>query len=355
MSANELREILLRMISTTGPISVADYMDICMMHPRLGYYCCREPLGTRGDFITSPEISQMFGELLGLCVARSWMDQGSPSRFVLAELGPGRGTMMADMIRATRHVSGFHESMRLVLIERSEQLRQVQQERLAGSSPIFSEDIHILPEGPLFIVANEFFDALPIRQFVRTAGRWEELRVGQRDGKLVIGRANPTDMTGPAEQSRPYDEGLIKEVRRSAEPYIDEISTRIATEGGLAILIDYGGWQLEGSSLQAVHRHARVDFLFEPGKADLTSLVDFAELADYTRGRVAMRLACQGPFLEHLGIKQRLSALVRGLDKEAATEQRGAYRRLTHREEMGETFKVLGLWPMDASLPPGFA
>ena len=172
-----LRDILEARIAATGPITLAEYMAECLLHPTLGYYTTRDPFGVAGDFTTAPEISQMFGELLGLCVAQAWLDQGGGA-FVLAELGPGRGTLMADVLRATRGVPGFHGAMRVCLVEASPVLRARQGAVLAGYEVAWFDEVGGLPEGPLFLIANEFFDALPIRQFQREGAGWRERMVG---------------------------------------------------------------------------------------------------------------------------------------------------------------------------------
>ena len=178
-------------IAATGPISLADYMATCLMHPEHGYYATRDPLGERGDFTTAPEISQMFGELTGLCLAQCWLDQGAPAPFVLAELGPGRGTLMADLLRATRGVPGFHEGLRLHLVEGSPVLRDAQARRLADAAPSWHDSADTLPDMPLFLVANEFFDALPIRQFERGADGWHERVVGLATAASRSGSGRP--------------------------------------------------------------------------------------------------------------------------------------------------------------------
>ncbi|MGB3556615.1 MAG: SAM-dependent methyltransferase, partial [Jannaschia sp.] len=181
-----LRDRLLARIRSTGPLTIADYMAECLLHPTLGYYTTRDPLGAEGDFTTSPEISQMFGEVLGLCLAQSWLDQGRPAPFVLAELGPGRGTLMADMMRATRAVPGFGAAAALHLVEASPTLRKVQETSLDGHDPVWHDGVVTLPDAPTFLVANEFLDALPIRQHVRDGAGWRERLVTDADGALTF-------------------------------------------------------------------------------------------------------------------------------------------------------------------------
>ena len=189
-----LADLLIRRIEATGPITVADYMAECLLHPQHGYYSTRDPFGTAGDFTTAPEISQMFGELLGLCLAQAWLDQGAPTRFTLAELGPGRGTLMADVLRATKAVPGFHAAAQVVMVEASPTLRHVQAKTLSRQidhGTRWVQAVGELPDQPLFLLANEFFDALPIQQFQRDGANWRQRMVGLRDGQLAFGLSDP--------------------------------------------------------------------------------------------------------------------------------------------------------------------
>jgi len=182
-----LAKLLVSRISSAGPISVADYMTECLLHPEHGYYASRNPFGAGGDFITAPEVSQMYGEIIGLALARAWVDQGRPTPFVLAELGPGQGTCMADILRATRKVPGFADAARIHLVEASAVLRERQRRTLVAERITWLDSAATLPDAPLFLIANEFFDALPIRQYVRDGSGWRERLVGSRDGRLAFG------------------------------------------------------------------------------------------------------------------------------------------------------------------------
>ncbi len=190
-SMTPLAALLVKRIREGGPITVADYMADCLLHPAHGYYTTRDPFGAAGDFTTAPEISQMFGELVGLALAQAWLDQGAPARFTLAELGPGRGTLMADVLRATRGVPGFHAAAEVVLVEASPVLRGVQRQTLGAHPVAWAEETQALPDQPLFLIANEFFDALPIRQFQRDTDGWRERLVGVQDDRLVLGLSAP--------------------------------------------------------------------------------------------------------------------------------------------------------------------
>ncbi|GAB5437466.1 class I SAM-dependent methyltransferase [Falsiruegeria mediterranea] len=351
-----LKRVLLERIAHSGPMTVADYMQDCLLHPEHGYYAKHEPFGAKGDFITAPEISQMFGELLGLSLAQSWLDQGRPTPFTLAELGPGRGTLMADMLRATRGVSGFLEAAQIVLLEASPRLREVQAKALADFAPKWINDTSELPDRPLFLVANEFFDALPIRQFLRSGTGWSERMIGASDSDdLMFGLGTETPQ--PALEHRLGDtkDGDLVELCEAAPRIIQDIATRIAQHGGAALVIDYGDWRSLGDTLQALQAHAPVDLLDDPGRADLTAHVDFEVIA----GSAAIakcrhsRLTPQGVFLERLGITARAQSLAKELGGAQLDALISAHRRLTHPEEMGNLFKVLGLFPPQATPPPG--
>lgn len=340
-----LARIIAGRIRTTGPISLADYMQICLLHPRHGYYATRDPFGAAGDFTTAPEIHQIFGELCGLALAQAWIDQGRPAPFVLAEPGPGRGTLMADMLRAMRRAPGMVEAAELVLIEASPHLRQLQKQRLTAATHL--DSIEDLPSGPLFLIANEFFDALPVRQYQRGPQGWSERLVGlSAEGGLCMGLGGPVDLPRPG---RPGD---VVEDCPAAPAIVEAIARRIASHGGAAILIDYGGWNGYGDSFQALRRHRPEDPLAHPGEADLTAHVDFAPLAAAAirAGAVVSRPIRQGPWLLSLGAAARAQRLAEAGDATAMV----ALRRLTHADEMGHLFKVMAIWPQGAPPPPGF-
>jgi SAM-dependent MidA family methyltransferase len=347
-----LAQLLARRIAATGPLCVADYMAECLLHPEHGYYSTRDPFGAGGDFTTAPEISQMFGELLGLCLAQAWLDQGAPAPFTLAELGPGRGTLMADLLRATRRVPGFHEGARLRLVEASPTLRARQRETLAGHDVGWCDTAAELPDAPLLLVANEFFDALPIRQFLRDAGGWRERMVAAPEGTLAFALSAPAPL---AELARHGDlpQGTLVETCAPARPVMAEIEARIARHGGAALVIDYGGWGGTGDTLQALRGHAPEDPLASPGAADLTAHVDFRALVEAAPALAHSAMTPQGVFLERLGITARAQALADRLQGAALDSHVAAHRRLTHPAEMGSLFKVVGLHPRATAPPPG--
>ena len=348
-----LARLLAERIRETGPITVADYMAECLLHPVHGYYTTRDPFGTAGDFTTAPEISQMFGELLGLALAQSWLDRGSPTPFTLAELGPGRGTLMADILRATRGVPGFHAAAQVVLVEASPVLRQKQQKTISRGDGLglrWIEAAGDLPEQPLFLVANEFFDALPIHQYQFVKGGWHERLIGLQDGALAFGLAEGPTLPGTMAM-RQHEEGMVIEENRIGRFMMRQVHHRLYHHGGVALVIDYGDWRSRGDTLQALRRHAFDDPLAHPGEADLTAHVDFEPLAENQHHFYTT----QGTFLTRLGIDARAERLAQSLTGERLESHRAAHRRLTHPEEMGSLFKVLAVTSAGAPPPPGFA
>lgn len=352
---NDLRDIILRQIALTGPMPLSDYMSLCLSHPTHGYYMTRDPLGTTGDFTTSPEISQMFGELIGLSLAQSWMDQGCPAPFALVELGPGRGTLMADILRTTAGVPGFKQAVTLHLVETSPTLRAAQADALASTqiTPHWHDDVSTLPMMPLFLVANEFFDALPIRQFVRHGDTWRERVIGVDQDALALGLTDTAALDVLAHRLDDTQDGHLVELCPAIPMIVDQIDARISTHGGVALFIDYGDWRSRGDTFQALQGHAYVDPLADPGAADLTAHVDFEALAQASPTTAHTQLTPQGVFLERLGISQRAQSLAKRLSSAALDSHVQAHRRLTHPDQMGHLFKVLGLFPKGGKPPPG--
>ncbi len=346
-----LAQVLAARIRAHGPMSLADYMAECLLHPAHGYYTTQNPFGTAGDFITAPEISQMFGELLGLCLAQAWVDQGAPDPFTLAELGPGRGTLMADILRATKSVSGFHTAMRVVLVEASPRLRAVQAKALQAIDPLWVGSVQDLPTDPLFLIANEFFDALPIRQFERAGLGWRERMVGLSGDALAFGLGPVVPIAGLEDRVNDTAQGQIVELCPAAPAIMAEIAARMADKGA-ALVIDYGGWLSLGDTFQAVQGHQPVDPFATPGQADLTAHVDFAALTAFARP-LAHVYTTQGALLSALGIAQRSARLAQNLSGAALQSHLTATQRLTARDEMGTLFKVLALFPAHHPAPPG--
>ncbi len=343
-----LADLLKRRIATTGPITLADYMSEALLHPEHGYYTTRDPLGATGDFVTSPEISQMFGEMIGLCLAQAWIDQGRPNG-ILAELGPGRGTLMQDILRATKGVAGFHDALDLHLVEASPVLRAAQSARLPN--PTFHADVSTLPDAPLFLVANEFFDALPVRQFQRDGTGWRERMVGLEGDTLTIGLSAAAPIALLEHRLADTKDGDLVEVCPALPAIMGQIGERIGTRGGAALIIDYGDWRSQGDTLQALRGHQPVDPLDAPGTADLTTHVDFEVITQSAAPARYTRITPQGVFLERLGITQRAQSLAQSMSGDVLESHIAAHRRLTHPSEMGDLFKVVGIYP-DAHTPP---
>ena len=340
-------------IAAMGPVTLAEYMAECLGDPEHGYYTTRDPLGRTGDFTTAPEISQMFGELLGLCLAQAWLDRGAPRPFILAELGPGRGTLMADLLRATKAVPGFHDALSLHLVETSPTLRAAQGATIAH--PLRHHDsIEGLPDEPLFVIANEFFDALPVRQFQRVGDRWRERVVGIVEDRLALGLADPMPPGFLVERLADTADGGIVEVSSVGEATARSLGQRIVDCGGVALILDYGDWRSRGDTFQALRNHEPVDALSAPGTADLTAHVDFEALARAALPARASAMIPQGVLLERLGITPRAQALAQNLSGPALDIHVAAHRRLTHPEEMGTLFKAMALTAPGSPLPPGF-
>lgn len=356
-----LEAILKRMIELDGPIPVDRYMDLCLSHPDAGYYTTRDPFGPAGDFVTAPEISQIFGELIGLWCAQVWTTMGTP-RFNLVELGPGRGTLMDDMLRAAGKLPGFTEAASIVLVETSPALRRRQSATLAARADTIQwfDRFDEVPDGPAIVVANEFLDALPVRQFERTEEGWCERMVGAADdGSLKLGL-----MPSPVPEALlpPHAAGAIPgsiiEISPAVAAVTANVATRLVTSCGAALFIDYGhGRSGIGETLQAVRAHRYADILERPGECDLTAHVDFASVSQTAsdRGAAVHGPVTQGDFLDSLGIRTRAEILKAGapLDRQASID--GDVRRLTAPDEMGEMFKVLALTSSDLPPPPGVA
>jgi NADH dehydrogenase [ubiquinone] 1 alpha subcomplex assembly factor 7 len=335
---SRVREI----IAHEGPITVERYMSLCQTH----YYATRDPLGAAGDFTTAPEISQMFGELIGLWMLEVWHAMGRPPAVRLIELGPGRGTLMADLLRSARLLPEFLAAVTVHLVETSLALRERQRTALAASgAPVEWHDrIEDVPAGPALVVANEFFDALPVRQFVATDRGWCERLVGVDQDSLIFGlRSEPErGLKGPLRL------GDILELPLGSIDLVKTLSRRLGRDTGAALIIDYGYWgPAFGDTLQALKGHAYADPLAEPGEADLTTHVDFQALAQAAREENVLvhGLAIQGDFLEALGIGARAERLKQRATAAQAADIDSALARLTERgpKGMGELFKVLAL------------
>jgi len=347
-----LQSEIKKLIKSSGPMPVWRYMELCLMHPQHGYYVSRDPLGREGDFTTAPEVSQMFGELLGLWAGSVWQTIGSPSVLRLVELGPGRGTMMADALRALRVLPPLYQTLSVHLVEINPVLRDKQKATLSGVRSISWHDhIDEVPEGPSIILANEYFDVLPIHQAVKQTTGWHERVVNlDADGTLVFGAApEPTPrfevLLPPLLRAAPV--GAVFEWRPDSE--IMKIATRVRDQDGAALIIDYGHLRSDaGDTFQAIAGHSFTDPLKAPGEADVTAHVDFQALARAAEdlGARVHGPTTQGDFLKRLGIEQRAATLMAKTPSHEVSEDiSGAVARLTGsgRGGMGSMFKVLGV------------
>lgn len=343
MAKTPIETKVLASIAAKGPICVSDYMALCLTDPEYGYYRHAEAIGRHGDFITAPEITQIFGELIGLWAVQVWRDMGSPTPFQLIELGPGRGVLMADALRAAKAAPDFLSAMTLCLVESSSPMRSRQETALRGHNPLWLDDVGQAPPLPSIIVANEFFDALPIRQFTFENGVWRRRRIDATDGALHF---VPGEQESGLSLPPPERNGAIFEDSPSRNAVIAQFARLAAKNPFAALVIDYGhqgdGW---GDTLQAVSRHGYANVFERPGEADLSAHVDFAALA--RRGAVG-GLTNYGPtpmglFLLRLGMGERLNQLCAMATPQQAEALIAGVRRLTSPMEMGELFRVLAI------------
>jgi SAM-dependent MidA family methyltransferase len=346
--AADLGKAFRRLIRETGPISLAQYMA----ESNARYYTSRDPLGDEADFITAPEVSQMFGELIGLWLTDLWVRMGARKRIHYVELGPGRGTLAGDALRTGTR---YEFDPQIHFVETSPALRKLQRKAFPNAN--FHDDLSTLPDdAPLLIVANEFFDALPIHQLIRSAQGWHERMVGlSDDGKgddfVFVAGTNPMDSIVPRSWNS-ASQGTMIETSAAAAAVMQEIATRLKDQGGAALIIDYGAFELRaGSTLQAIKEHQKVDVFAHPGEADLTAHVDFEMLKDVAEknGADVMGVQMQGEWLRQMGIDVRHEALNRKNPGDANTLKR-QYNRLVDDAQMGTLFKVLGIcgrrWPI---------
>lgn len=353
MSDTPLARKIKLLIEANGPMSVADYMALCLGDPEHGYYATRDPFGVKGDFVTAPEVSQMFGEIVGAWLVHVWRMIGALAPVRLVELGPGRGTLMADILRVAAKAPDFQSAVGVDLVETSPTLRKRQAETLVGAGVeiVWRDSLFDVPQGPFLLVANEFFDALPVRQFVRVEGTWRERAVGfDEAGTLAFG-IGPSVLDGGPDAP----DGSIFEVRPAADAVVAEIARRIATENGAALIVDYGHAETAvGDTLQAVRGHDFADPLAASGEADLTAHVDFAALKQSAakEGAAAHGPLSQGEFLTALGLLERVEKLGTNADAATRASLRAAVERLAGPDAMGTLFKALALTRSGIALPP---
>jgi len=357
-----LQSEIKKLIKSSGPMPVWRYMELCLMHPQHGYYVSRDPLGREGDFITSPEVSQMFGELLGLWAASLWKTLDSPPLLRLIELGPGRGTMMADALRAVRVLPQLYQTLSVHLVEINPVLRKKQQQTLSGIKNVnWHDTIDEVPEGPAIIFANEYFDVLPIHQVVRQQDGWHERMVDlDPTGKQLMFSASPAPiprfdvLLPPLVRAAPV--GAVFEWRPDSE--IMKIAARVRDQDGAALIIDYGHVRSDaGDTFQAIACHSFTDPLKTPGQADVTAHVDFQALARAAEdiGARVHGPVTQGEFLKRLGIETRAVALMAKASHEVSEDISSALKRLTGGGHggMGSMFKVLGVSGQNLDSLPG--
>jgi NADH dehydrogenase [ubiquinone] 1 alpha subcomplex assembly factor 7 len=358
--SEEIADKIARRIRAEGPLTVAAYMAMALHDPGAGYYARRGPIGAAGDFTTAPEISQVFGELIGLWCAERWERIGRPDAVVLAELGPGRGVLMSDLLRAAGTVPEFCRALRVCLVEVSPVLRAEQERRLRQAQPAWVTRVEELPDGPMLMVANEFLDTLPIRQFVRRAGGWSERMVAlDPEDRLVFvdGPESPvTSLLVPGGLSH-CAPGTIVEICPAALALAGALGSRLAQQPGAALFIDYGYFPTApGPTLRALQRHRPVCALAAPGTADLSAHVDFAAFAEAAAaaGAEVYGPVSQGRFLTTLGAGVRLAALsARAVPARRRSLESGV-RRLLDPGEMGDLFKVVALVSPGLPSPAGF-
>jgi NADH dehydrogenase [ubiquinone] 1 alpha subcomplex assembly factor 7 len=328
-----LENIIVEMISTEGPMPLDRYMSLCLGHPQFGYYMSRDPFGAAGDFTTAPEISQVFGELIGVWCVNTWMSLGQPVPFALVELGPGRGTLMADLLRAAKAAPEFVAAVEVHLVEMSPALQKLQREKL-GDRVMWHATVETLPNMPTLFVANEFFDALPVQQFEIRMGKSFERYVGANCGALKMGLVPAPHRTGA--------DGVY-EISLVSKHIAAEVQSRLDACGGAALIVDYGhAQQAAGDTLQAVRAHAYSGIFEQPGEVDITAHVDFAALS-------SSPVITQAKFLKAMGIEMRTEKLAAKLDGQARADFMAASQRLISADQMGELFKVMCMVPKGAS------
>ena len=357
MRATPLERELLRTIAAGGPLALDRYMALCLGHPRHGYYMTREPFGSAGDFVTAPEITQMFGEMIGIWCAHVFELMGSPAAFEVIELGPGRGTLMADVLRSAKVMAGLLPAARVRLVETSPRLREVQVKTLAFWQGELSwhDTVDEIEAGPGIVIANEFFDALPVQQFRRTSGGWRERVVEASDDRLALGW-KPSSPP-PAEQVVESTEGDVVEVCPAGRRLAAQISRRLADHPGAALIVDHGHVRsVAGATLQAVRSHRMVSILDRPGESDLTAHVDFEVLGKALKANGARVWAplTQRDFLLGMGLELRARALKSGANGARAPDFDAAVARISGAAEMGDLFKVIAATSPGLSRPHPF-
>lgn len=352
---NPLETLIRSRITADGPMPVSEYMDLALGHPKYGYYKKGDPFGADGDFTTAPEISQVFGELIGLWAAVTWQQMGSPEKTLIIECGPGRGTLMKDALRAFASIPIFDGTIEIHLIETSETLRAFQADALSAYRVTWHDSIDTIPKGHSILIANEFFDALPVRQLIKELHGWSERCVALSDGELSFEAQSLEEE--PIGMPRNANVGDIYEFCPSAITFVDQIAARLLRHPGAALILDYGYESaMPGDSLQAVRHHAFTDPLRDPGNVDLTAHVDFGALAARAAhtGCSVFGPVSQATFLKTLGIMERTKILLANALPNQAGDLHAATQRLIDPLAMGGLFKVMTISHPGAAAPAGF-
>ncbi len=350
MDSSPLGDLLKSRIRQIGPMDVGEYMALCLGHPQYGYYMTRDPFGAAGDFTTAPEISQMFGEMIGMWCADLWVKLGSPKEFALVELGPGRGTLMDDILRTTKAMPGFHDAKKLYLMEMSPTLQALQNQKLGAYDPVWIGDLARLPTSiPVIIVANEFLDALPVRQLVGNSGAWRERVIGlDQNDTFTFGEkeVDPVLLTHLTPPLRKAEEEGVYEVSPILNHLIKSVDNLLKKQSGVALFLDYGhARSAMGDTLQAVKKHQYTNIFDTPGMCDLTAHVDFENVARIALGDglAVHGPTIQGAFLKELGIDVRAERLKVNASEAQKVDLDSGLKRLIDTDQMGSLFKVLAL------------
>ena len=358
MARTRLEREIAGLIGADGPMPLSRFMGLCLGHPRDGYYMTRDPFGSKGDFITAPEVSQMFGEMIGVWAMSQWQQMGKPSAFHLIELGPGRGTLMMDLLRASRAMPDFRQAARVSLVEMSPLLQSAQKRSLqdAGVDIHWAGHIDEVPEGPSLIIANEFFDALPIMQLQRTEDGFFERAIGlDAQGGLCFGLM-PLGIAPPgfAKHAKPGD---IVELSPASAQYAQAIAQRLIAHDGAGLIIDYGhGQSTIGDTLQAIRAHEKVSVLDRPGESDITAHVDFEALgqAFVGAGVQISDVITQQDLLARLGLHTRAQMLAANASARQRADLVAAVARLAGPQQMGHLFKAMAVYAPGMASPAAF-
>ena len=365
LNTNSLSQILARRIINGGAISVHEFMSEALNHPEHGYYTKSNPIGRSGDFITAPEISQMFGELIGIWCATTWLKIGKPKSFILMELGPGRGTLIVDALRALKKLPEFLKTMELHFVEINPQLKKTQEKLLSDFKITWHKKLSDIPQKPTIFIANEFFDALPIEQFFFRNKKWYRRKVDLAEKKyqsepkftFIEEPSSLSDVDGQFVINSEWLNGSIFEFSPQSREVITKISKHINYYNGAALIVDYGYYEPNtNSTLQAIQRHKYVDVLNEPGCSDLTAHVDFKALSSIAKinGISCWGPISQGSFLRRLGIETRADKLSVSASKETKESIKRAKQRLINEDQMGSLFKAMVLGRKSSYPFPGF-